>query len=111
MGIFYVDTSTGDVATARQLASAGLDEPELPWLRIQGPSDASTLWHAVMIKRERGVFIGTLTLRHGSHQGLLLQSGWTEVQPAEIGMNLPGAEGEAALSPSPWSTGTVDQEM
>ena len=53
--------------------------PELPWLRIQGPSDASTMWYAVLRKRERGVYIGTLTIRHGAHHASLLQDGWEEV--------------------------------
>ena len=111
MGIFYVDTSTGSVATAGQLAALGIEEPALPWLRIQGAGDASTLWHAVLVKEERGVFIGTLALRHGSHHGLLVKSGWREVPPAAIGSTLPGADGEVTLSPSPWSTADPDQEM
>ena len=53
----------------RQLAEAGLrrrrrTSRSLPWHPIQGPSDASTMWYAVLRKRERGVFIGTLCIRH-----------------------------------------------
>lgn len=103
MGLFYIDTSTGDVATAGQLHAAGITEPELPWLRIQAPSDATTLWHSVMIKEERGVFIGTLTLRHGDHHRLLTDRGWQEIAPELIGSTLPGNEGLSDVSPSPWS--------
>jgi len=103
MGLFYIDTSTGDVATGRQLYDIGVTEPELPWLRIQAPSDATTLWHSVMVKQERGIFIGTLTLRHGDHQRLLVQQGWTEIEPEKIGSTLPGSEGPSDVSPSPWS--------
>lgn len=103
MGIFYVDTSNGTVATGRQLAAAGMEEPARPWLRIQGPDDASTLWHAVMVKSERGIFIGTLTLRHCSHHRLLLESGWREIDPGEIGKGLPGRNDDTVVSPSPWS--------
>ena len=37
------------------------------------------MWYAVMRKRERGVYIGTLTIRHGGHHASLLQAGWEEV--------------------------------
>ena len=103
VGIFYVDTSSGRVATAGQLEAAGIEEPELPWLRIKAASDASTLWHAVLVKEERGVFIGTLTLRHGDHHDLLLNRGWQEVPPERIGTGLPGAPESSGVSPSPWS--------
>jgi hypothetical protein len=69
MASFFIDTSTGQVATQRQLVEAGIvapdEQPALPWHRIQGTRDASTMWYAVMRKQERGVFIGTLVLRHG----------------------------------------------
>src|SRR5512134_1308871 len=69
MAVFCIDTATGQVATRRQLVEAGIatpDEPAVPrpWLAIQGPGDASTMWYAVMRKRERGVFSGALVLRH-----------------------------------------------
>jgi hypothetical protein len=90
VGSFFIDTDQGTVATQRQLLDAGIaDEvygPPRPWLRIQGPSDASTMWYAVLRKRERGVFIGTLVLRHGDHHASLLQRGWQEVEVAEIGL-------------------------
>ena len=44
------------------------------------------MWYAVMRKRERGVFIGTLVLRHGDHHTLLRDSGWEEVPIEEIGV-------------------------
>jgi hypothetical protein len=89
MGIFFIDTAQGTVATQRQLSEAGILDaaalPPRPWLRIQGSGDASTLWYAVMRKRERGVFIGTLVLRHSPHHALLVQQGWEEVEPDAIG--------------------------
>jgi hypothetical protein len=88
VGLFFIDTGTGQVATQRQLAEAGVvgpDEmPVRPWHRIQGTIDASTLWYAVMRRRERGVFIGTLVLRHSGHHALLLERGWEEVPPHAI---------------------------
>jgi hypothetical protein len=88
MGSFFIDVQEGRVATARQLAGAGLvddsDTPVAPWHRIQGPSDASTMWYAVMRKRTRGVYIGTLTIRHGAHHAYLLGEGWEEVGVDEI---------------------------
>ena len=77
------------MATRSQLAGAGLAdddrEPELPWHRIQGPSDASTMWYSVLRKRERGVFIGTLCIRHTGRQASLEGVGWVEVPVDEIG--------------------------
>jgi hypothetical protein len=89
MGVFFIDTAQGTVATQHQLIEAGIaspvDGPPRPWLRIQGTNDASTMWYAVMRKQERGIFIGALVLRHTAHHALLLQSGWAEVQPDHIG--------------------------
>jgi hypothetical protein len=88
MASFFIETSTGQVATQRQLVEAGIaapdEQPALPWHRIQGTRDASTMWYAVMRKREKGVYIGTLVLRHGDHHALLLDSGWEEVPVGEI---------------------------
>ena len=53
---------------------------------MQGTGDASTMWYAVMRKSERGVFIGTLVLRHSPHHALLMERGWEEIAPAEIGV-------------------------
>jgi hypothetical protein len=88
--VFFVNTRDGRVATQDQLAEAGLvDElqrPSPPWHPIQGPSDASTMWYAVMRKRERGVFIGTLCFRHTGRLDLLVQRGWEEVPVEAIGV-------------------------
>jgi hypothetical protein len=90
MASFFIDTGTGQVATLRQLGEAGLTDamgvPPRPWHRVQGTGDASTMWYAVMRKRERGVFIGTLVLRHAAHHASLLQAGWQEVPVPEIGL-------------------------
>lgn len=102
-----MDTSSGEIATGSQLAAAGIDEPERPWLRIQGPDDATTLWHAVMVKQERGIFIATMTLRHGDHHRLLAASGWDEIAPERIGTSLSDGGSPSTVSPSPW-TGSSD---
>ena len=94
MGVFFLDTDQGTVATQRQLIAAGVATdrvgPPRPWLRIQGTGDASTMWYAVMRKRERGIFIGTLVLRHGAHHALLLDRGWEEIPPDRIGVDPAG---------------------
>jgi hypothetical protein len=86
---FFVNTQDGRVATREQLAAAGLvggdDLPQKPWHPIQGPDDASTMWYAVLRKRERGVFIGTLCIRHTGRQASLAAAGWEEVPVSEIG--------------------------
>ncbi|MCW3000904.1 MAG: hypothetical protein JWQ20_202 [Conexibacter sp.] len=90
MGIFFIDTQSGQVATARQLVEAGVttpandDQPPRPWHRVQGTSDATTLWYAVMRKQTHGIFIGTLVIRHGDHHASLLEQGWEEVGVDEI---------------------------
>ena len=91
VAVFFIDTSTGQVATQRQLVEAGIAQPDqppaLPWLRIQGTGDATTMWYAVMRKEVRdGVFIGALAIRHQDHHASLLQQGWQEVYPSEIGV-------------------------
>jgi hypothetical protein len=87
---FFVNTQDGRVATRSQLAEAGLaddvDDPELPWHRIQGPSDASTMWYSVLRRQERGVFIGTLCLRHTGRQASLEEAGWSEIPIERIGL-------------------------
>src|SRR3954454_17264981 len=86
--VFFIDTQSGQVATRRQLVAAGLadsdERPVAPWFRIKGDSDASTLWYAVMRKQERGVFIGTLCIRHTDWHASLLEKGWEEVPVEEI---------------------------
>ena len=91
MGLFFIDTATGHVATQRQLLEAGIlagdEAPPRPWHRIQGTHDASTMWYAVMRKQVRdGVFIGALCIRHQDHHASLLQQGWQEVDLTEIGV-------------------------
>ena len=91
MAVFFIDTSTGQVATLRQLVEAGIapedKPPAKPWLRIQGTGDATTMWYAVMRKEVRdGVFIGAITIRHQEHHASLLQQGWQEVPVFEIGV-------------------------
>jgi hypothetical protein len=87
---FFIETSTGQVATGRQLSEAGMlllpsGVPPRPWLRVQGTGDASTMWYAVLRKQVReGVFIGTLVLRHTDHHASLLQQGWQEVGNDDI---------------------------
>jgi hypothetical protein len=90
VSVFFVNTEDGRVATRAQLEEADLlDErsrPVEPWHPIQGPSDASTMWYAVLRKRERGVFIGTLCFRHSDRHASLQQSGWDEVDLGAIGV-------------------------
>jgi hypothetical protein len=95
MGLFFIDTDTGQIATQSQLIDAGIAGsdglPERPWLQIRASGDATTMWHAVLRRKERGIFIGTLVFRHSDHHASLLQDGWQEVAPEEIG--LPGTAG------------------
>ena len=89
MAVFFIDTTSGRVATQRQLVDAGIaaqdGSVDPPWHRIQGTGDASTMWYAVMRKRTRGVYIGALVLRHGGQHTSLLEEGWAEVPVQEIG--------------------------
>jgi hypothetical protein len=93
VGAFFIDTQDGRVATGRQLREAGLVDdsakPLPPWHPIDGPSDASTMWYAVMRKQTRGIFIGTLCIRHTGRQASLEEQGWIEVPIAEIGVEAP----------------------
>ena len=80
---FFIDTSTGQIATLNQLVAAGVtaaDDAAAAWHPVRGDRDASTLWYAVMRKETRGVFIGTLCIRHSDHHASLLQRGWQEVR-------------------------------
>lgn len=99
MGTFFIDTDNGRIATFRQLTAAGLADtmtpPPRPWHRIQASADASTLWYAVLRKQERGIWLGTLTFRHGDHHSLLLGQGWEEVPLDEITAFGPAAPNEA----------------
>jgi hypothetical protein len=97
MAAFFIDTSTGQVATRRQLVEAGVTGPDglppAPWHPVRGDRDASTLWYAVMRKEVKGRFIGTLCIRHSDHHASLVQGGWQEIPPSEMG----------EVSPSPWT--------
>jgi len=42
------------------------------------------MWYEVLRKRERGIFIGTLVLRHSGHHASLLERGWEPVPIDEI---------------------------
>jgi hypothetical protein len=88
MAVFFIDTSSGRIATQRQLVEAGIadgiEPPPRPWHRIQGTNDATTLWYAPMRRREKGIFIGALVLRHSAHHASLLERGWEEVPVEEI---------------------------
>jgi len=44
------------------------------------------MWYAVLRKRERGIYIGTLCIRHTGRQASLEERGWEEVPVAEIGV-------------------------
>jgi hypothetical protein len=89
VAVFFIDTSSGRVATQRQLVEAGIAAHDgsvgPPWHRIQGTNDASTMWYAVMRKQTRGVYIGALVLRHGGQHSSLQGQGWEEVPVEEIG--------------------------
>ena len=88
--MFFIDTSNGQVATQTQLIDAGVADatgkPPAPWHPVNGPGDASTMWYAVMRKQTRGIFIGTLVVRHTGRQASLEEQGWSEVPIAEIGV-------------------------
>jgi hypothetical protein len=90
VGVFFINTDDGRVATRTQLVEAGLandrDGPLPPWHPIQGPSDASTMWYSVLRKQERGIFIGTLCIRHTDRRTLLEQRGWEEIPVEAIGV-------------------------
>jgi hypothetical protein len=91
VGVFFVNTEDGRVATRTQLAEAGLvdeqEKPVQPWHPIQGPRDASTMWYSVLRKRERGIFIGTLCIRHTGRVNLLEEQGWEEIPVGDIGVH------------------------
>ena len=75
----------------------GSDPPPRPWHPVRGDRDASTLWYAVLRKQTKGVFIGTLAIRHSDNHASLLASEWEEV-PLET---IDG--GDAGIAPGPFS--------
>jgi hypothetical protein len=104
MASFFIDTATGQVATRKQLIALGLADavtnPKRPWYPIQGSGDATTLWYAVLRKQERGIFIGSLVLRHSDHHASKLQQGWQEVPVEEIRRTAP-VDATAAVGEAP----------
>jgi hypothetical protein len=88
VGLFFIDTNSGQVATHQQLIDAGVspphDDPPRPWHRVRGDVDASTMWYSVLRKRTHGIFIGTMVLRHTDRQASLLREGWEEVPIDDI---------------------------
>jgi hypothetical protein len=88
MAVFFIDTSSGRIATHRQLIDAGItgdfDVPPRPWHKIQGTNDATTMWYALLRRQEKGVYIGALVLRHSDHYASLLDRGWEEVPVGQI---------------------------
>ncbi len=88
------------MATQHQLVAAGIasreQHPPRPWLRINATGDATTMWYAVLRKREKGVFIGTLVFRHSPHHSSLLEQGWEEVPVGDIRPDGPQGPEQAA---------------
>jgi len=104
VGAFYIHTDNGQFATHQQLRDAGMVdpvdlEPARPWFRVKAPIDANTMWYAVMRKREKGIYLGTLTFRHCDHHSLLLERGWEEIPVDQIGAELSAAGAAPASSP------------
>ena len=106
MGMFYIDTSSGEFATHTQLQANGLldreGRPAPPWHRLQATSDASTLWYALLRKRTRGIWLGALTMRSSDHYAKLLAEGWEEVPPERTGASL--GDGAPELAPTPFDS-------
>jgi len=93
-GIAAAATRLDEIADRRAVEDA---LPALPWFPVRGDRDASTLWYAVMRKETKGVYIGTLVIRHSDHHASLLEGGWQEVPPEAID------GGEAGVAPGPWT--------
>ncbi len=88
------------MATRRQLDEAGLAEdgvPVSPWHPIQGPHDASTMWYSLLRKQVKGVFIGTMCIRHTGREALLAKDGWTLVPVGAIGVETSVPTGRQAM--------------
>jgi hypothetical protein len=103
MGMFYIDTQSGDFATHEQLRAHGLLDREghasPPWHRIQATSDASTLWYALMRKPTRGIWLGALVMRSADHYAKLRGEGWEEFPPERVGASVGAAPDELAPTP------------
>lgn len=106
MGMFYIDTSSGEFATHTQLREHDLLDRDgrsrPPWHRLQATSDASTLWYALLRKPSHGIWLGALVMRSADHYAKLLSEGWEEVPPERTGASLGG--GPAELAPTPFDT-------
>ncbi|QEC48692.1 hypothetical protein FSW04_14680 [Baekduia soli] len=106
MGLFFIDTQSGQVATHQQLMDAGVAErnelPPRPWHKVQGSDGASTLWYAVLRKRTHGIFIGSLVFRHSDHHASLLADGWEEVPLQEIRAD-PHSGPPTEIAPGPFT--------
>jgi hypothetical protein len=106
MGMFYIDTGSGEFATHSQLHAHGVLDQDgharPPWHRVQATSDASTLWYALMRKRSHGIWLGALTMRGGDHHAKLLADGWEDVAPEHTGESLGGEV--AQLAPTPFDS-------
>ena len=93
MGVFFIDTSTGTVATVHQLIADGVTSAAIRrrgrGCASRARGDATTMWYAIMRRRERGIWLGTLVMRHGDHHARLLEQGWEEIALDEIGPVIP----------------------
>jgi hypothetical protein len=103
VGLFYIDTGSGEFATHEQLRQHDLLDRDgrahPPWHRVQATSDASTLWYALLRKHTRGIWLGTLVMRSADHYRKLLDEGWEEVPPEQTGASLGAAPDELAPTP------------
>ena len=106
MGMFYIDTSSGEFATHEQLREHGLLDRDSravpPWHRIQATSDASTLWYSLMRKHTRGIWLGAVVMRSSDHRTKLLGEDWEEFPAERVGASLSGDSVE--LAPTPFDT-------
>ena len=106
MGMFYIDTRSGEFATHAQLDAHGLlgkdAHAQPPWHRVQATSDASTLWYALLRKQSHGIWLGALAMRGADHHATLLAAGWEEVPPELTGASL--GDGPTELAPTPFDT-------
>jgi hypothetical protein len=103
MGMFYIDTRSGDFATHEQLREHDLldrdTRPVPPWHRIQATSDASTLWYSLMRKHTRGIWLGAVVMRSSDHRQKLLGEGWEEFPADHVGASLGAAPEQLAPTP------------
>lgn len=111
MGIFYIDTASGEFATHDQLRQHEMLDQDgrarPPWHKIQATSDATTLWYALLRKRSHGIWLGTLVMRSSDHYGRLLGDGWEEVPPELTGASLRGEPAE--MAPTPFDSDAWEQ--